>query len=149
MCLSYIIENQNNIWVYDCENVKLNVVLKYYILRRCTLLNIFNTFFLSTMDMLPFRKISCITFSNSSFVRVLRRTNSFENKTTVYITKFVSYFNSKYYIFTDWLLYFNCGNLYFNSTTIKFYQFVRIFTRTLSIHNESLYYKLLVILVSF
>lgn len=43
--------------------------------------------------MLPFRKISCITFSNSSFVRVLRRTNSFENKTTVYITKFVSYFN--------------------------------------------------------
>jgi len=45
------------------------------------------------MDMLPFRKISCITFSNSSFVRVLRRTNSFENKTTVYITKFVSYFN--------------------------------------------------------
>lgn len=35
--------------------------------------------------MLPFRKISCITFSNSSFVRVLRRTNSFESKTEVYI----------------------------------------------------------------
>lgn len=34
--------------------------------------------------MLPFRKISCVTFSSSPFVRVLRRTNSFESKTTVY-----------------------------------------------------------------
>lgn len=33
--------------------------------------------------MLPFRKISCITFSNSPFVSVLRRTNSFESKATV------------------------------------------------------------------
>lgn len=33
------------------------------------------------MDMLPFRKISCVTFSSSNLVRVLRRTNSFENRT--------------------------------------------------------------------
>lgn len=44
--------------------------------------------------MLPFRKISCVTFSSSPFVRVLRRTNSFESKTTVYNKFHVMYLNT-------------------------------------------------------